>query len=250
MDFMQPATKDVLWQKMRSDLIRYIPRVADTNLLMCCCCGRFLPCSQFSIEHIIPKQSLKDDPTIVKEKVFSNIRSGNILLCQKELRINGQPFHRLGCNSYKGKNYDQFLKEVFNRTVLGKKDFHSGHHVALVAAAYLAMVAKYGYQIALTKSGLITRSQFFNPTKFLDGFPTLSQMVLMGEKPTVYDQNDLSIWETPFSFNIENGRCFVFMRGLVVVLPLSRNPLIPLAEILPFAPSRYKMKPDFRTVFE
>ena len=250
MEFLESATKEILWHKMRDDLKTYIPDVADTNLLMCCCCGRFLPFSQFSLEHIIPKQSLKDDPKFVRDNVFANVRSGNILLCQKELKIKGQSFYRLGCNSFKGRNYDTWLRQVFNRTATAGKNFHTGHHVALVAAAYLAMFAKYGYQVVLTSCGIVTRSQFFNPTKFINEFPLSSQMILMGEKPTVRDEGDLSVWEKPFSFGLEREKCFIAMRGLSVCLPLSRDPSIPIARTLPFTPSRYTMKPDFRTVFE
>ena len=182
--------------------------------------------------------------------MFSNVRSGNILLCQKELKIKGQSFYRLGCNSFKGKNYDTWLREVFNRTATAENKFHSGHHVALIAAAYLAMFAKYGYQVALTRYGIITRSQFFNPTKFIPEFPLSSQMVLMGEKPTVHNESDLSLWERPFSFKVERGKCFIVMRGLSICLPLSRDPNTPIARTLPFVPPHYTMKPDFRTVFE
>ena len=200
MELLEPATKETLWHKMRDDLKAYIPNVADADLLMCCCCGRFLPFSCFSLEHIIPKQSWKDDPKFVKDNVFANVRSGNILLCQKELKVKGQIFCRLGCNSFKGRNYDIWLRQVFNTTATAGKNFHTGHHVSLIAAGYLAMFARYGYQIALTKSGIIIRNQFFSPTKFISKFPADCQIVLMGEKPTVYNTGDLLYGRHPFLF--------------------------------------------------
>jgi hypothetical protein len=67
-----PGLKEILWHQMRDDLKVYMPQVADTNLLMCPTCCRFIPIEDFSIEHVIPKQSLKDDSAIVREAIPTN----------------------------------------------------------------------------------------------------------------------------------------------------------------------------------
>ena len=66
MDILAASIKENLWHKMRSDLASYIPQLTENNLLMCCTCGRFLPYEDFSLEHIIPRQALADDPKEIK----------------------------------------------------------------------------------------------------------------------------------------------------------------------------------------
>jgi hypothetical protein len=63
---MSASIKERLWHKMRSDLAQFVPAVAANNLLMCCACGRFLPQDDFDLEHLIPQQALKLDPSAVR----------------------------------------------------------------------------------------------------------------------------------------------------------------------------------------
>lgn len=250
MEVLQSSTKDIIWHKMRTDLCRYVPAIAQSNLLMCCACARFLPFEHFSLEHIIPQQSLKDDPKKVRDRISANVRSGNILLCNKPLLCKGRTIHSGGCNSFKGKYYDSRLREVFNRRVFASSKFNSRHHISVFCAAYLAMVLEYGYQATLTQSGLLMRKQFFTPHNFHKDIPIRFRMFLMGENPTLYNDDDFGVWEKPFSLSVEENTCFIIMRGLLVTLPISRDPRIPIKNILPFAPSKYVLRPDFTTVFD
>ena len=159
-DVMLSSQKERLWHTMRADLIRYIPEIENTDLLMCCTCGRFLPINDFSVEHIIPRQSLAQDPEAVRLQIPANERSGLTLLCKKRLLLKGEKFHGNGCNGYKGAYYDSRMKDVFNRSIF-QKNFDAGHTLSVFAGAYLAMVSEYGYQISLTRSGMISRQQFF-----------------------------------------------------------------------------------------
>jgi len=125
-----PGLKEILWHKMRNDLMCYIPEVANTDLLMCPT-GRFLPFEQFDIEHVIPQQSLNDDPPEVRAVLPRNERSVTILICKKSLLINGKKLYDNGCNSWKGRFYDQFLRKIFNTSAMKKNKFTSRHHVSL-----------------------------------------------------------------------------------------------------------------------
>lgn len=250
MEIMTSSIKERLWHDMRKDLSNYIPEILEADLLMCCACARFLRYHHFNLEHIVPRQSLADDPAEVKNAVPANIRSGNILLCNKPLMIKGRTTHGSGCNSFKGKYYDGRLREVFNRSVFKTVKFDSRHHISIFVAGYLAMVSHYGYQVALIESGLLLRKQFFSPQKFSNDLPTRFQMVLFGDKPTIREASDIDSWRNPFSFSIERGGCFIVMRGISITLPISRDPNVPIARTLPFAPSKFTLRPDFTTFFD
>ena len=113
-DIDLPSIKDNLWHNMRDNLINFYPAIASDRLLMCCCCGRFLPFDAFSLEHLIPKQAVKQDPVQVRNNTATpvNIRAGNLLLCQKPLKIKGHVVWEKGCNSWKGKHYDHAIRDL------------------------------------------------------------------------------------------------------------------------------------------
>jgi len=244
-----PGLKNILWHRMRDDLKRFIPGIADEALLMCPTCCRFLPIEEFGIEHIIPQQALDDDPVDVRAAIPRNMRSETILLCKKRLRIKGKVAYANGCNSWKGRFFDRFLREIFNGKV-GGGNFTSRHQISLFSACYLGLFAQYGYQITLVPSGVVMRRQFFNPNKFNRDMPSRYQMVLMGEPARTYKEERAKYWMPPFKFSIEDGACRAVVRNASLTLPLSRDPELPIAFELPFAPPKYRLLPNFETVFE
>ena len=179
---MTASIKDRLWHKMQADLIQYVPGVADNQLLMCCMCGRFLRQTQFSLEHLIPKQALKQDPHLVKKSPDTpeNIRAGNLLLCKEPLKVNGTVVYPNGCNSWKGKYYDRAIADLLGGKAWQPKSTTQVHMIAALCLGYLAMVAEFGYRVTLMRSGLMMREQFFNPRKFHRNMPVPSQMLLGG----------------------------------------------------------------------
>ncbi|WP_227323266.1 hypothetical protein [Acidisoma silvae] len=118
--------------------------------------------------------------------------------------------------------------------------------IAALILAYLAMVSKFGYQITLLPSGLMMREQFFNPHKIQKDIPLRSQMLLGGQLTT-----DVSSpgWATPFSFSFDGGDCLVSIRNFILRMPISRDPRMPVAQNIPIVPKRFKLRPDFTTVF-
>jgi len=248
-DIDTPALKEILWHKMRGDLSRYIPDIAVTDRLMCPTCCRFLPFDHFTIEHIIPQQALADDPPDVRAAISRIERGAVTLLCQKQLLIKGKKVYDKGCNSWKGRFYDKFLREIFNGRVVSGPGFTSRHQVALFVACYLAIFSKYGYQVTLSEAGLIMRQQFFSPNRFIKGVPVNCQMTLMGEPLSKYSEESERYWKPPFKITIEQRSFLVGVRNVSLHMPMSRNPETPIAHRLPFAPSKYALRPDFRTVF-
>ncbi len=245
-----PALKDILWHNMRKDLENYIPQISGTKLLMCPACCRFLPFEQFNVEHIIPQQSLADDPGDVRAAISKNLRSSITLLCNKQIYVKGKIVYANGCNSWKGRFFDKFLREIFNGRVLDHRvKVSSRHQIALFSASYLALFNTYGYQITLTESGVMMRRQFFNPNKFDKNIPIKCQMMMMGAPPTKYDGNQTKYWAPPFKFSIESNFCTVVVRNASIYLPLSRDPELPIVHQLPFAPPKYMLRPNFTTAF-
>ncbi|MEW6435858.1 MAG: hypothetical protein AB1508_01655 [Pseudomonadota bacterium] len=245
-----PGLKEILWHKMRDDLKAYIPDIASTDLLMCPTCCRFLPFEGFSVEHIIPKQSLADDPASVREAIPANKRAATTLLCNKRLLIKGKTVYDNGCNSWKGRFYDKFLRAIFNTNVMKKNNFTSRHHVALFCAGYLGLFADYGFQITLVPSGLVMRRQFFNPNKFNPEVPLECQMALMGAPDLHYSEETKRYWIPPFKFVAERNFCIMIVRNASMRLPMSRDPRIPIARELPLVPSKYTLRPNFQTFFQ
>lgn len=253
MDLLAASIKENLWHKLRQDLQSYIPQTNGSNLLMCCTCGRFLPYKDFNLEHIIPQQALADDPSEIKSnpETTANMRSKNILLCSKPLMIKGRRVYNNGCNSWKGRFYDGRIRELLSGRIFDHehKKVSNQHLIAALCAAYLAMVREFGYQVALTPSGLLMRQQFFLPSKFHRDMPLRSQMIFAAPPPE-YEESHLKIWSNPFNFTIERDTCYVGFRTMSLMLPISRDPRLPIAKSILVAPPKYKLRPDFRTVFD
>jgi len=107
------------------------------------------------------------------------------------------------------------------------------------------MVEEFGYRVVLIRSGLLMREQFFNPGQFHPNMPILSQMLLGGNAQGV--PPDAPMWANPFTFAVEDRRCLVSLRNFAVSVPLSDDPRQPLARHLRIAPTKFKLRPDFRT---
>jgi hypothetical protein len=250
LDVYSASIKEILWHKMRADLAKFVPEVTNNHLLMCAACGRFLTQEFFDREHLIPQQSLKFDPVAVQlnPETSKNSRAGNLLLCKKPLRVKGVKVFNNGCNSWKGKHFDKAIAELISEKTLRSATVTSAHIIGALCLGYLAMVAEFGYAVVLMQSGLLMRRQFFNPHKYLPDLPLRYQMVLGGKLPTAPEN---PMWSKPFSFTFsETGCCYVGARNFAVNVPVTRDPRLPFAVHLPIVPEAYKLRPNFKTVFE
>jgi hypothetical protein len=247
---MRASIEDKLWHTMRGELSRFSPEIAANDLLMCCACGRRLRREHFNLEHLIPRQALGEDPDVVRENPATpaNIRAGNLLLCKERLIIKGKQVSGNGCNGWKGRYYDTAIRELTSARALRPTDTIIDRHIiAALALGYLAMVAEYGYIIALMPSGLLMRQQFFSPNRFHRSLGLRHQMLLGGPMPT---SADAPLWERPFSFSFQEGSCVVGARNFAIQVPVSHDPSKPLARRLRFVPSKFALRPDFTTVFD
>lgn len=249
-DLYKASIRDALWHKMRQDLAKFAPHITDDQLLMCCACGRLLPQDCFDLEHLVPQQAVKQDPAAVKANPLTpvNSRSGNLLLCKEPLRIKGKVFYRNGCNSWKGRVYDPVLNNLVAGNGLKAERCTQVHIIGALSLAYLAMVAEFGYIVTLMPSGRLMREQFFNPKKYHPAMPDRCQMILGGSLPV--KMPDARMWSNPFFFSFATPDvCHVGIRNISVMVPISRDPRLPFSQHLRIVPGRYKLRPDFRTVF-
>ncbi len=249
-DIDMPSLKERLWQKMQVDLAQFVPDVVERNRLMCCACGRFLPPEDFDVDHLISQRAIKCDPEEVRKnpETPANVRAGTILLCTKPIHYRGARFYNNGCNSWKGKNFDGPMTQIFTGTVGQHRNKHAQNSLIIggLALAYLAMVAEFGYVVTLMQSGLALREQFFNPTRFRKGLGTKFKAIFMGS-PHKHPHDP--IWTNPFRFQIEGQACLVTVRNFVIFLPVSRDPRDPIVRHLKIVPQRYAFRPNFDTWF-
>ncbi|MGA9600860.1 MAG: hypothetical protein WBS22_11535 [Methylocystis sp.] len=244
-----PALKAILWHEMRDDLKSLVPWFAHNDLLLCPACCRPLPFDEFSLEHIIPRQALACDPLDVRAAIPQNERSGMTLLCRRRLVFKGNKLPVHGCNSWKGKFYDPFLRDLIGAD-FRRSRITSRHQVALFSAGYLGLFREFGYQIPLLPSGRLMRNQFFHPNTFLREVPVTSQLILAGSGLSNYEEANRAYWSEPFKITVDRNSAFIALRNMSFKLPLSRDPALPLARTLPYAPSKYAFRPDLTTVFD
>lgn len=244
-----PAQKELLWHRLREDLKSLVPWFTDTEMLLCPTCCRPISYDEFSVEHIVPKQALACDPADVRQAVSQNERSGLTLLCRKPLIFKGKKIPGHGCNSWKGKHFDPSLKDLL-RSNFQTATVNTRHQVALYSAGYLALFRQFGYQIALSPAGLLSRRQFFFPNTFLPDVPLNCQMMLTGERRTEFKEDEKSYWSEPFSIKVEGTTALIVLRNMGFRVPISRDPTQPLSRILLYVPSKFTFRPDLTTVFE
>lgn len=185
----------------------------------------------------------------VRAATSHNERSQLTLLCRRPLVVKGKRIPGHGCNSGKGKFYDPFLRDLLS-TEFHTRQINSRHQLSLFAAGYLGLFQCFGYQIALISSGLLTRAQFFQPNSFINNMPSTCQMMLTGESWSQIGELTLDHWRNPISINIEGDFAFIVLRNMIVQLPLSCDPTLPLARSLPYVPLKYKFRAYLTTVFE
>jgi hypothetical protein len=244
-----PAEKEKLWHSAKADLQSLVPWFRNSDLLLCPACCRPVTYDEMSIEHVLPKQALKKDPVDARTAITQNERSGLTLLCRRQLLYKGKIVSAAGCNSWKGKHFDGFLRDLLT-TDLGAAKLTTGHQVAAFSAGYLALFRKFGYQISLSSAGILMRQQFFHPHDFIRAMPLRYQLILGGRGPDQFTDDDKAYWSEPFRISVQSDGATIAIRHMAFLLPLSHDPSKPFARELPYAPSKYKLRLDLRTAFD
>ena len=251
MNIDEPDIRRRLWAEMRSDLISLVPSLKGDERLICPLCGRLLPFQDFSLEHILPKQALKCDPAEIRKRYTQNERAGLTLTCKKQLIIRGNKISENGCNGWKGSHYDKAISDTMKYST--NKLRSSRHLISSCVVSYLGLFKLYGYSVVLILSGAIMRRQFLFVNKFCSEFPIRSQMLLAGGVPEKAGSVPDSYWSRPFWVTLrDDGQpfCNAGYRSVSVMLPLSRDPRIPISHAVPYVPSRYIFRPNFQTFID
>jgi hypothetical protein len=243
-----PNVKELLWQQMHADLRSFIPHFPDDEI-MCPACLRHMKFEELSLEHIIPQQAVNCDPIEVRRAIARNQRSGLTLLCERSLIYKGKSVHGNGCNGWKGKYFDGYIRQLLNSELISVK-INSRHQVSLFSVGYLALFSKYGYRAALSASGLLMRRQYFSPYSFLKIIPYNCQINMAAQPLTQLTEENETYWTDPFKITIEDKYANVVIRSMGFNLPLSEDPTIPLARILQYVPPRYRLRPNLETAFQ
>ena len=207
---------------MHADLKSFIPHF-PTDELMCPACFRHMKFHELSLEHIIPQQAVERDPIEVRNAIARNRRSGLTLLCKKQLIFKGKKFPGNGCNGWKGKYFDGFVREALSLD-LGDVKLNSRHQISMFALGYLALFSKYGYRVALSSSGLLMRRQFFAPNSFLSAVPLKYQIILGGPLLTQLDEDNKTYWDDPFKIDVERDSACLVIRSLCFFSSSIRRP--------------------------
>ncbi|TIW68542.1 MAG: hypothetical protein E5V60_04490 [Mesorhizobium sp.] len=247
-DVQLPDLKFKLWTMLREDLVQYVPAFEDADTLLCPICCRPLRYEQFSLEHILPQQAMKLDPTDVRNAIIKNERSGLTLLCSETLIVGNKSYAK-GCNGWKGRNFDPHISDLLKRGPFSIQ-FADTHIIALLVVGYLGLFKQYGYRVALTDSSLVLRNQFFNPRRFTKHLPLKSQMVLSGDPHTQYGPETHAYWSDPVKVYVDATKATIAIRNYSVILSLSYDPTIPLARTLAYAPRKHVFRPDLRLAFQ
>jgi hypothetical protein len=249
-DIDWPGAKETLWHKLHADLRSLVPWFTDHHdLLLCPACLRQMKFEELSVDHIIPKQALADDPKAVREAITRNQRSGLTLLCEKPLILKGKQIKGKGCNGWKGRLFDPAVRQIVHGHP-SRTRLTSRHQLSMFAVGYLALFHEYGYRVALSPSGRLLRRQFFHPDAFLDEVPHQYQMMLLTESVTELNDQNKSYWDEPFKITINDRSALIGIRSMAFPLPLYDDPTTPIARVLRYVPQRFKFAVDLKTMFD
>lgn len=239
-----PRSEEIIWHKMKSDLDSMIPELRGTDTLLCPVCLRRLQRKDFNIEHVIPRQAVREDPPEIRATVPTNARSTLLLLCNKRLRVTSTIVVKNGCNGWKGKYYDNFIRAMLFKE-RDRLKISTRHQISMFVAGYLGMFRTYGYRVALSSSGLSMRRQFFSPNEFLEEIPLLCQMVLHADP--IRDLNiDPSYWTDPIQISINGKTASISIRNNAINVPISFDPRVQFSRSTLVLPPRFeRFKEDF-----
>jgi hypothetical protein len=240
--------KEVVWSRLQSDFRRFRPDTIDR--VPCPLCGRMKPSDQFTIEHILPQNTVKLDPEAVRDPAFEthvpkDTRAQTTLLCGSPLLLNGTLYPH-GCNGLKGRLYDREITRMLDGKP--KKGVTVTQHNALKIVGYLAMFSEFGYAYSLSRSGVQFRRDLIrNRDTVVGDEPYILAGTILGSDAAAKDfAPDHTIWRTPFAFSFEGSGhyCVVVVRSYAVMMPLSHDPRR-IAASVPILPTRLAFHPDF-----
>lgn len=158
------SLNEELYNVLHSDLVDVKPEYQDRDGILCPICLREITKDeviQFGIEHIIPKNIIKNDSPEKKKLGTLNQRCGITILCRQEriCKYDGK-IVKDGCNSLKGKIYDRLWKQHWHGDQLDQSHLSHRHGVSILIMAYLGAFQVFGYEYILQRDFDDIRNQF------------------------------------------------------------------------------------------
>jgi hypothetical protein len=187
-----------LFQILRENLIATRSEYASREIILCPLCLRPLTIEDIkSVEHIIPRNVLKTDPSYMQGVSLSR-RAGLTALCRTPRSLIGGKTVPQGCNGWKGQVYDRLFKSMLQGQLVQPSSVNHRHGVAILTMAYLAAFQQFGYGYILNKDFDGIRAQFDFPDKRITPWLDHARMRLPQHDP------NYTVWATasglPFAF--------------------------------------------------
>lgn len=161
-DQISRSHEERLFDILRANLVATHPEHEDADHILCPLCLRPMTVADVkSVEHIIPSNTLKDDPDFMRAVPLS-YRAGLTVLCRESRDIGGKSANQ-GCNGFKGSTYDRLFNGMMQGRELKDGEVWNRHTVAVLTMAYLAAFQQHGYGYILDDAFEPIRRQFDRP---------------------------------------------------------------------------------------
>jgi len=149
---------------------------SDRDVVLCPICLREISRDYFlasGVEHILPRNILKDDDKGKRRLGSINQRAGITVLCRQERTcVSDGKACVDGCNGLKGRLYDRLYKGLLDDADHADANLMHRHSVAILVMAYLGAFQHFGYDYILRPELDDIRAQFDFPdsrkTNWLD----------------------------------------------------------------------------------
>lgn len=152
---------------LNKNLCDFRPEYAGRNVIICPICLREISKAEVlrnGIEHIIPRNVIREDCPKNSQLGTINQRCGITILCRKKrLAKNDNRFLNNGCNGLKGSLYDRIFRNLFGNEKHESSQFTHRHGVAILLMAYLGAFQYFGYDYILQTEFDEIREQFDFP---------------------------------------------------------------------------------------
>jgi hypothetical protein len=157
------------YELLHENLAAVRPEFADRDVILCPICLREIPRTAVvtcGVEHIIPQNVVKSDPSDFAALGTKNQRCGITVLCRAE-RVcqSDRRVCKDGCNGMKGRLYDRLFQGLFETGTHVHSDFTHSHGVAILIMAYLGAFQRFGYEYILRLELDPIRTQFDFPNE-------------------------------------------------------------------------------------
>lgn len=168
---MAPPSKPSLANEVFSVLLadlRSLPGYEARTSILCPMCLSDITLDELrvgGIEHIIPRNAVRDDPVDMRDIATQNQRCGITALCRTRRIHPGGADIAHGCNGWKGSKYDFAFRGLLDSEAHHADELSNRNAVGILLMAYLGAFQCLGYSYILQDTLGVIRSQFMEPDR-------------------------------------------------------------------------------------